>query len=155
MVVRDVCPRCQSPKSKTNGHLHHGKQHHQCHDCGRQLVDGSAQYLLAEDTRALSERLLVERLAVRGIGRAVGVPRKWVVGFLVQGVEALPDHLTVEPVRRTQDGVIQRLEVEADDRQSVVKKQAHKPWMWLAMAAKTRQVIAFHGGDRSRRRATR
>jgi len=119
------------------------------------LVDCSAQYLLAEDTRALSERLLVERLAVRGIGRAVGVPLKGVVGFLVQGVEALPDHLTVDPVRRTQDGVIQRLEVEADDRQSLVKKQAHKPWMWLAMAAKTRQVIAFHVGDRSRRRATR
>jgi transposase-like protein len=38
MVVRDVCPRCQSPKYKKNGHIHNGKQNHHCHDCGRQFV---------------------------------------------------------------------------------------------------------------------
>jgi hypothetical protein len=83
MVVRDVCPRCQSPKYKKNGHIHNGKQNHRCHDCGRQFVDCSEQYLILEDTRALIERLLVERISLRGICRAVGVTLKWLVGFLV------------------------------------------------------------------------
>ena len=153
MVVRDVCPRCQSPTYTKNGHIHHGKQHHHGHDCGRQFVDGSEPYLISEDPRALIERLLVERISWRGICRAVGVTLKWLVGFLVQCVEALPDHLNVEPVSRTPDVVIQRLEVEADERQSFVKKKEHKQWMWIAMDAKTRQGIAFHVGARSRRRA--
>jgi insertion element IS1 protein InsB len=75
------------------------------------------------------------------------------VGFLVQCFEALPDHLNVEPVSRIQDVVIQRLEVEADEMQSFVQKKENKQWIWIAMDAKTRHVIAFHVGDRSRRSA--
>ena len=46
--------------------------------------------------------------------------------------------------------MIQRLEVEADEMASFVQKKAHKQWIWIAMDATTRQVIAFHVGDRSR-----
>jgi insertion element IS1 protein InsB len=49
--------------------------------------------------------------------------------------------------------MIQRLEVEADEMASFVQKKANKQWLWIAMDAKTRQVIAFHMGDRSRRSA--
>jgi transposase-like protein len=70
MVIRELCPRCQSPKYKKNGHIHHGKQHHQCHDCGRQFVDrceqnrvSCEQNRVSDDTRALVERLLVERMS--------------------------------------------------------------------------------------------
>jgi insertion element IS1 protein InsB len=153
MVIRDVCPRCQSPKYKKNGHIHNGKQNHHCHDCGRQFVDCFAQYLISEDKRALIERLLVERLSLRGICRAVGVTLKWLVGFLVRCFEALPDHLNVQPVSRTQDVVVQRLELEADEMHSFVKKKENKQWIWIAMDAKTRQIIAFHVGDRSRKSA--
>ena len=61
MIIRDVCPPCQSPKYKKNGHIHSGKQNHQCHDCGRQFVDCFEQYLVSDATRALIERLLVEQ----------------------------------------------------------------------------------------------
>jgi IS1 family transposase len=37
---------------------------------------------------------------------------------------------------------------------SFVKKQAHKPWFWSAMDAKTRQVLALQG-DHSRKSAKR
>jgi hypothetical protein len=53
MVIRDVCPRCQSPKYKKNGHIHNGKQNHQCKDCGRRFVDGFEQYLVSDETRSL------------------------------------------------------------------------------------------------------
>jgi IS1 family transposase len=155
MVIREACPQCQSPKCKKNGHIHNGKQNHQCKDCGRQFVDCFAQYLVSDDTRALIERLLVERIALRGICRAVGVTLKWLLGFLIQCFEALPDHLHALPVSCTQDVMIQRLEVEADEMASFVQKKANKQWIWIAMDAKTRQVIAFHVGDRSRKSAKR
>ena len=77
MITREVCPWCQSPKHKKNGHIHNGKQNHQCHDCGRQFVDCFAPALVSADTRALIERLLVERISLRGLCRAVGVNLKW------------------------------------------------------------------------------
>jgi len=39
MVIQEVCPCCKSPTYKKNGHIHNGKQNHQCKDCGRQFVD--------------------------------------------------------------------------------------------------------------------
>ena len=155
MVIRDECPRCQSPQHKKNGHIHNGKQNHQCHACGRQFVDGFEQDLISADTRALIEHLLVERISLRGICRAVGVHLKWLLGFLVQCFEALPDHLHVQPVASNGDVMLQRLTVEADDMSSFVHKKANRQWIWIAMDAETRQVIAFHVGDRSRKSAKR
>jgi insertion element IS1 protein InsB len=155
MVIRDICPQCQSLKYKKNGHIHNGKQNYQCKDCGRQFVDCFAQYLVSDDTRALIERLLVERISLRGICRAMGVTLKWLLGFLVECFEALPDHLHVQPVTCKHNVMIQRLEVEADEMASFVKKKANKAWIWIAMDATSRQVMAFHVGDRSRRSAKR
>jgi IS1 family transposase len=108
-----------------------------------------------EDKRTLVERLLLERISLRGICRAVGVGLKWLLGFLVQCFEALPEHLHVQPVTCNHNVMIQRLEVEADERSSFVQKKANKQWIWIAMDAITRQVMAFHVGDRSRRSAKR
>src|SRR5262249_3419308 len=85
----------------------------------------------------------------------VGVGLKWLLGFIVNCFEALPDHLHVQPITCIQDVMIQRLEVEADEMSSFVQKKANKQWIWLAMDTKSRQVIAFHVGDRSRKSARR
>jgi insertion element IS1 protein InsB len=45
---------------------------------------------------------------------------------------------------------MRRLEAEADEMWSFVRKRAYKQWLWIAMDATTRQVMAFHVGDRSR-----
>jgi insertion element IS1 protein InsB len=156
MVIRDVCPRCQSSKYKKNGHIHNGTQNQHCHDCGRQFVDCFEQYRIADDTRALIERLLVERISLRGICRAVGVGLKWLLGFLVDCVDALPNHLhVVQPVTCHGKVMMRCLEVEVDEMSSFVQKKAHKQWIWIAMDATSRQVIAFHVGDRSRHSAKR
>jgi insertion element IS1 protein InsB len=97
--------------------------------------------------------LLVERLSLRGICRAVGVGLKWLLGFIVTCFEALPDHLNVQPITAHADVMIQRLEVEADEMASFVQKKANKQWIWLAMDVNTRQIIACHVGDRSRKSA--
>src|SRR5262249_30090458 len=58
-----------------------------------------------------------------------------------------------DPVSCQHDVLIQRLEVEADEMASFVQKKANKQWIWIAMDAKTRQIIAFHMGDRSHKSA--
>ena len=155
MRLRETCPACGSSQYKRNGHIHNGKQNHQCKDCGRQFVQGLDQSLISAETRALIERLFLERLSLRGICRAVEVGLKWLLGFLVHCYEALPDHLHVQPITYHGNVIMQRLEVEADAMASFVQKKANKQWIWIAMDAKSRQVIVFHVGDRSRRSAKR
>src|ERR671919_690430 len=150
MVVRDACPTCGSSNYKKNGHIHNGKQNHQCKDCGRQFVQCLDHYLISEEKRDLIERLLLERISLRGICRAVGIGLKWLLSFIVNCFEALPDHLNARPIASTLDVTIHRLEAEVDEMWSFVGKKANKQWIWIAMDAKTRQVIAFHVGDRSR-----
>jgi insertion element IS1 protein InsB len=98
--------------------------------------------------------LLVERMALHGICRAVGVTLKWLLGFLVQ-CEALPAHLHVQPVTCPPNVMIPRLEAEANEMASFVEKKANKQWLWSAMDATSRQGIAFHVGDHSRNSARR
>ncbi len=84
------------------------------------------QDLVSDATRSLIERLLLERLSLRGICRAVGVNLKWLLGFIVTQFEALPDHRNVEPITSTAAVVIQRLKVEADAMASFVQQKANK-----------------------------
>ena len=150
MVVRDACPACGSTQFKKNGHMHSGKQHHQCTTCGRQFVASAEERIIADEQRTLIEHLLRERISLRGICRAVGVSLTWLLHFMVERLAACPDHLHAQlPVSPT-DVVIRQLEAEADDMWSFVQKKANKQWIWIAMDAKTRQIMAFHVGDRSR-----
>jgi insertion element IS1 protein InsB len=153
MVVRDACPACGSTQFKKNGHIHSGKQNHQCTTGGRQVVASAEDRIISYEQRTLIEPLRRERLSRRGICRAVGVSLTWLLHFMVERFAACPEHLHVQlPVSPT-DVVIRRLEAEADELWSFVGKKANKQWLWIAMDAKTRQVIAFHVGDRSRETA--
>jgi transposase-like protein len=126
MVIRDVCPRCPAPKLKTNGHMPNGQPHPHCQAGGRPCVQGGEPDRLSNDTRGLRERFLVARLSFRGIGRAVGVTRKGLLGVLGPGCEAVPEPLHVPPVSWPRAVVIPRREVEAEARVRLVQKQAQK-----------------------------
>jgi insertion element IS1 protein InsB len=65
----------------------------------------------------------------------------------------LPEHPHGQLVTYKQHVRMQRREVDADEMASFVQKNAPKPWIWSAMDAPTRHVMALHVGDRSRARA--
>ena len=109
--------------------------------------------MIGADQRAMVERLRCETISLHGICCAVGVRLRWLMDFLVACFAALPDHLHVRPVAAPQDVLIGRLEVEADEMWSFVKQKANKQGVWIAMDKQTRQIIAFHVGDRSRESA--
>ena len=149
MRIRDICPACGSSRYKKNGHTRHGKQNHQCKACERQFSTTADDYLIADERRTRVEHLLRERISLRGICRAVGVSLTRLLHFMVECFTACPEDLHVQLPAQPTAVVLSRLEAEADEMWSFVQKKANKQWMWIAMDAKTRQIIAFHVGDRS------
>jgi insertion element IS1 protein InsB len=64
-----------------------------------------------------------------------------------------PDHWHIPLLGSPSDVIVQQLYVEADEVCSYMGKKANKQWRWMAMETKTRQIMAFHVGDRRRKRA--
>jgi insertion element IS1 protein InsB len=147
---RDACPECGSKRFKKNGHIHNGKQNHQCKTCGRQFVVDATNRVIDAEQRSMVERLLCEKISLHGICRAIGVSIRWLMDFMVARFAALPDHFYVQPVASSCDIVLGCLEVEADELWSFVQKKAHTQWLWIALDKQTRQILAFYVGDRSR-----
>jgi len=146
------CPHCGLSHIKLNGHTHYRKQNHQCLECGRQFVADSQR--ITEEDRAMIRRLLLERLSLLGICRVMSVSLRWLLSFIAELYDALPDDLNVQLPKKFDSRVkLLRLQAEADEMWSFVARKQNKQWVWIAIDVGTRQVIAFHVGDRSRKSA--
>ena len=147
-------PKCGSRWYKRNGHIHTGKQNYRCKRCGRAFVLNPDNTVITEEQRTLIERLLLERISLRGICRAMGIGLRWLLQFMGARFQAASDHLNIRPPRQSGTVLLQRLEAEMDELWSFVGTKQNRYWVWIAMDATTRQVIAFHVGDRSGQSAT-
>src|ERR1044071_605462 len=112
LTPREACPQCESGGTKRKGHIHTGKQNHRCKVCGRAFVLHPDNSVITEEQRVLVERLLLERISLRGICRAVGVGLQWLLQFMVERFQATPAHLYVMPADGTPTVILQRLEAE-------------------------------------------
>ena len=146
------CPICYSTKIKKNGHIHNGKQNHACNDCGRQFVL-NPQNQITEAAKEKIDKLLLERLSLRGICRVMSVSLSWLMVYIVKKYESLPEYLNVVLNKKMKGVVIQVLESEADEMWSFVGKKESKQWIWVAIDAQTKQVLAFHIGSRGKQSA--
>ena len=72
-----ICPRCQSENVIRNGRIHNGKPKFACNDCQRQFVEPAAKLPTSDETKALIDKLLLERVSVAGIARVTGVSARW------------------------------------------------------------------------------
>jgi IS1 family transposase len=117
--------------------------------CGRAFVLTPENFVITAEQRALIERLLLERISLRGICRAVGVGLQWLLQFMVTRFQAAPEDLYIKAADSTPTVILQQLEAELDELWSFVGKKENRQWVWIAMDASTRQVIAFYVGDRS------
>ena len=147
------CPNCKRTRTKKNGHTHNGKQNHYCKACGRQFVENSEQILISDAQRERIRKLLLERVPLRGICRVEGVSLRWLLGFIADLYQHLPDDLNCQIRTQTAHLLIYTLESEVDEMFSFVGNKDNKQWIWMAMDVKSRQIIAFHVGDRSRQSA--
>jgi len=127
-----------------------GKQPHRCQACERQFVASAEDRIIADEQRTLLEHPLRERISLRRMCCAVGVSLTWRSRFIMECFAACPNDLRVRIPHCPTNVMLRRLEAEADEMWSFVQKKANKPWGWIAMDAATRQIVAFHVGDRSR-----
>ena len=89
------CPNCSSEKIVKNGHIHHGKQRFKCNQCSRQFVENPQKILIDQEKRELIDRLLLERISLAGIARAVKVSERWLQTYINDKYALIPREIKV------------------------------------------------------------
>lgn len=137
------CPNCGSSNIIKNGKDYKGAQKYHCHRCGAYgTLEATGRY--SNQDRELVLRTYQERVSMRGIQRIFGVVPKTLSQWLVHKANELPDLVeTLAPVQA--DDVL-----ELDELWSFVLKKSNKRWIWIALCRRTRQVVAYYIGDRSK-----
>lgn len=75
------CPNCVSARTVKNGRIHNGKQRFLCQECGRQFVEQPTKKVIDSAKRELIDRLLLERISLARIARAVQVSEMWLLSL--------------------------------------------------------------------------
>jgi insertion element IS1 protein InsB len=153
MITREACPQCGSRHSKRNGHIPTGQQNHKGNAWGRAFVLVPEHQVVTEEPRTGIERLVLGWISLRGRCRARGGGLRWLLYGMGERLTAAPDDLYVPPTAGTHKVLLHRLEAEMDARWSFVGRRANRHWVWSAVEARTRPIITFPVGDRSRQSA--
>jgi transposase-like protein len=95
-----ACPTCASSQTVKNGRIHNGKQRFKCHDCGRQFVEHPSKKVIDQTTRQLIDRLLLERISLAGIARAVQVSEQWLQTYVNEKYAQVPRQVQVTSKKR-------------------------------------------------------
>jgi transposase-like protein len=131
-----------------NGHAPNGKQLYRCRSCGRQSRENPTPHAYPSARREEILHAYQERSSLHGLTRTFGVSRTTVSSWIKKRSSASPfvcnaarpgargSHFYDAGAGRT-DG-------------SFVLKKANDSWMWMALCRKSRQVVAYTVGDRSR-----
>ena len=94
------CPNCNSESIVKNGFIHNGKQNHLCKDCGRQFVKDRQSKVISDETKALIDKLLLEKIPLAGIARVVEVSEPWLQGYVNEKHASVPRQVTVRAKKR-------------------------------------------------------
>ena len=138
------CPRCGSYHTIKNGSTHNGKPKCQCKDCGRQFVLNPNNQSVSLDIKLLIDKLLLERISLRGIARVTGVSFSWLQDYVNTKFSRIPRQINVS------DKPKGKLIIECDEMWSFVSSKQNKLYIWLAIDRATREIIGCYIGDRTR-----
>lgn len=90
-----ICPRCHSDKTVKNGRIHNGKPKFKCKVCSRQFVEEPQNRPILDATKQIIDKLLLERISLAGICRALGVSEKWLYHYKAVKYANMPSQLAV------------------------------------------------------------
>jgi insertion element IS1 protein InsB len=94
------CPTCQATQSIKNGTIHNRKPKSNCKACGRQFVINPTQHRIAEQTKQLIDKLLLERISLAGIVRVSGVSARWLQSYVNAKYASVPRCVSVREQKR-------------------------------------------------------
>jgi len=134
-----------------------GKQRYRCKDCKRTFVEDGLNWFVSDDRKSLVDGLLLERISLRGICRVMKVSLRWLLVYIKKRYAQMPEDLNFKASRvcvKEGDKIyVQLIDCQADELWSFVYRRDNVKYIWIALHTQTRQIIAFHVGDRSRESA--
>ena len=142
------CPNCCSHTVRKNGSIHTGKQKYQCVSCNKQFVEKPQNKIIPEDTKERIRRSLLERVSLEGICRIFDISMPWLLGFMEKTFQSLPENLQASIIAENDEFEV--LVLEVDELWSFVGNKKNDQWLWIVIHAETRQILAFHVGNRTK-----
>ena len=100
------------------------------------------------ETKALIERLILEKISQAAIARATGVSIRWLQNYLNKKYAEISPEISVMKKAKGQ------LTLELDEMWSFLKNKRNKQWLWIALDQKTREIVGLYIGDRSKKSAS-
>lgn len=94
------CPSCKSANTVKNGHIHNGKQSRICKDCRRQFVEQPEKIFISAEKREIVDRLLLEKLSLAGICRALQVSESWLQDYVKRKYAQVPQQVNISPKKK-------------------------------------------------------
>ncbi|WP_420825860.1 transposase-like zinc-binding domain-containing protein [Thiocystis violacea] len=76
------CPSCESTMIVKNGINATGKKNYRGKKCGRQFVLDPLISPVSDETKAIIDRLLLERISLAGMARVVHVSESWLQDYV-------------------------------------------------------------------------
>ena len=142
-----LCPVCGSEHLIKNGSIHNGKSKHQCKNCGRQFVDNPNNIFVPQATKQLIDKLLLERISLRGIARVTQVSWSWLQNYVNHKFACIPRKIILSDKSRG------KLIIECDEMWSFVDNKKNQFYIWLAIDRNTREIVGCFVGDRTKKSA--
>ena len=137
------CPVCGSDRIVRNGINATGKQNHLCKECHRQFVLDPIKSRISDDKKEMIDRLLLERISLRGITRVVGISASWLQAYINKKYRGTPRQ--IHAPRAMGYG---HLIIECDELWSFVGNKHVKQWVWLAIDRRTGYIVGVYIGSR-------
>lgn len=144
-VIIYHCHKCNSANIEKNGTDYKGSQKYHCLDCNAYGTLKPQRRNYPQFFRNLVLRAYRERASMRGIERIFGIARQTLARWLKEEAARLPD--LAETLAPPQENDV----LELDELWSFVLKKSEKRWIWIALCRRTRQVVAYYIGDRSKK----
>ena len=144
ITITYLCSRCESANIVKNGHNKCGNQQYHCNDCkAYRVLEPKKKYSIPQKQTVL--KTYKERASLRGLERIFEVTRQTVARWIIELVQSLQDIKDTLVLAKSDDVL------ELDEMWSFVLKKSQKRWLWTAMCRRTRQIVAFVIGDRSKK----
>ena len=89
------CPQCASEQIIKNGSIHNGKPKYLCKACRYQFVEEPQDRRIPDETKALIDKLFLERISLAGIARVVGVSERWLQPYVNEQYRNIPREVRV------------------------------------------------------------
>ena len=146
-LMNKSCYYCGSVNIVKNGKTYYGKARGKCKGCGRQFVFERQNRSLRPEQKRRIELLLLERISLEGICRALEIPAYHLYRYMDELYRQVPADLNVQ-VKPQAGLVLCCHECESDELWSFAGFKANKQWLWVAQDRASRQIVALHLGER-------